>query len=365
MGTLAFEDVRKSYGEVEVIHGVNLDVRDTEFVALVGPSGCGKSTLLRMIAGLEAISSGAISIDGRVVNEVAPMDRDVAMVFQSYALYPHMTVAQNMGFALKLAGWKKRDIREQVGKAAAILGLEPYLERKPKELSGGQMQRVAMGRAIVRNPEIFLFDEPLSNLDAKLRVKVRGEIKALHQRLKTTTVYVTHDQVEAMTLADRLVVMNQGNVEQIGTPLELYDRPATDFVAGFIGTPPMNLFEGQLHAGENPRFVLEDGTSLPLPDRFGSVEPGAGRTTLGVRPEHLVPADSGWELTVDLVETMGNETHITGHVGTSEAIFVMNGRDFPAPGDKVYLSPENDNLHLFIDGRRLNMDAAPSIDRTN
>ncbi|HHS82731.1 MAG TPA: TOBE domain-containing protein, partial [Devosia sp.] len=258
-----------------------------------------------------------------------------------------------------------RDIREQVGKAAAILGLEPYLDRKPRELSGGQMQRVAMGRAIVRNPEIFLFDEPLSNLDAKLRVKVRGEIKALHQRLKTTTVYVTHDQVEAMTLADRLVVMNQGNVEQIGTPLELYDRPATDFVAGFIGTPPMNLFEGRLQAGEKPCFVLEDGTSLPLPDRFGSVEPGAGRITLGVRPEHLVSAGSGWELTVDLVETMGNETHITGHIGASEAIFVMTGRNFPAPGDKVHLSPEDDSLHLFVDGKRLDMDAAPSTDGAN
>ncbi len=245
MGAVSINDVRKSYGNVEVLHGVSVDIADGEFVILVGPSGCGKSTLLRMIAGLEEISAGEISIAGRVVNNLPPKDRDIAMVFQSYALYPHMTVEQNMGFSLKLQRVSKDETRKRVMAAANILGLEPYLSRYPRHLSGGQRQRVAMGRAIVRNPAVFLFDEPLSNLDAKLRVAMRSEIKQNHMRLKTTTVYVTHDQIEAMTMADRIVVMHDGVIEQIGTPLDLYDRPANLFVAGFIGSPAMNLLAGQ------------------------------------------------------------------------------------------------------------------------
>ncbi|MGZ5268184.1 MAG: ABC transporter ATP-binding protein, partial [Caldimonas sp.] len=244
MASLAFRDVEKTFGSVKVIHGIGFDIADGEFTVLVGPSGCGKSTLLRMLAGLEDISGGTISIDGRVVNEVESKDRDIAMVFQSYALYPHMTVADNMGFSLKLRKADPKLTAERVANAARILNLGPYLERFPRELSGGQRQRVAMGRAIVRDPKVFLFDEPLSNLDAKLRVAMRAEIKALHQRLKTTTVYVTHDQVEAMTMADRIVVMQDGRIEQIGTPLELYDRPANLFVAQFIGSPAMNIVNG-------------------------------------------------------------------------------------------------------------------------
>jgi multiple sugar transport system ATP-binding protein len=244
MAAVAFREVRKDFGKTRVLHGISLAIDDGEFMVLVGPSGCGKSTLLRMLAGLEDITGGAIAIDGRVVNELDSKDRDIAMVFQSYALYPHMTVRDNMGFSLRLRNEDRRLIADRVGRAARILNLEAFLERYPRELSGGQRQRVAMGRAIVRDPKVFLFDEPLSNLDAKLRVAMRSEIKALHQRLKTTTVYVTHDQVEAMTMADRIAVMNEGRVEQLGEPLELYDRPANLFVAQFIGSPAMNVFEG-------------------------------------------------------------------------------------------------------------------------
>src|SRR4026208_2108758 len=245
MSSVQIRDVRKSFGNFEVLHGVSIPIEDGQFVVLVGPSGCGKSTLLRMLAGLENITSGTISIGDRVVNNIQPKDRDIAMVFQSYALYPHMTVADNMGFSLKLRKDDRKRISERVSVAAKILNLEPYLERYPRELSGGQRQRVAMGRAIVRDPKVFLFDEPLSNLDAKLRVAMRSEIKALHQRLKTTTVYVTHDQVEAMTMADRIAVMNDGRIEQLGEPLDLYDRPANLFVAQFIGSPAMNVVNGK------------------------------------------------------------------------------------------------------------------------
>ncbi len=355
MGTLTLDNVKKSYGSLQVIHGISLDVQDAEFVALVGPSGCGKSTLLRMIAGLESITDGTISIDNKVVNEVAPKDRDVAMVFQSYALYPHMTVRQNMAFALKMSGVNKMEAKIAIARAADILGLEPFLERKPKELSGGQMQRVAMGRCIVRDPELFLFDEPLSNLDAKLRVKVRGEIQALHQRLQTTTVYVTHDQVEAMTLADRLVVMSDGHVEQIGTPLHLYDYPATTFVAGFIGTPPMNLFEGVLKTGQIPEFELSDGTKLPLSSDFQKIDTNGKRVTIGIRPELLELDDNGWPMLVSLVETLGNETHISGTIGGTEIIFTMPGREIPSVGETIFLSPTPDAVHLFLDDQRLSL----------
>ena len=266
MASVEIRKVDKYFGSTHILHGVEIDIPDGEFVVLVGPSGCGKSTLLRMVAGLEEITSGEIAIGGRVVNQVPPKDRDIAMVFQNYALYPHMTVRQNMAFSLKLAKAPQATIDERVGRAASILGLESLLDRYPRQLSGGQRQRVAMGRAIVRDPQVFLFDEPLSNLDAKLRVQMRTEIKELHQRLKTTTIYVTHDQIEAMTMADRIVVMQHGVVEQLGAPLELYDRPVNLFVAGFIGSPAMNFIEAKVERGNGrPVAVAGDGTRLPLP----------------------------------------------------------------------------------------------------
>src|SRR5215210_7923784 len=266
MASVQLRDVRKSFGRVEVVHGVNISIDDGEFVVLVGPSGCGKSTLLRMVAGLEEISAGEIRIGANVVNKVPPKARDIAMVFQNYALYPHMTVFDNMAFSMKLAGRSKDDTRTRVDRAAKILGLTEYLERYPRQLSGGQRQRVAMGRAIVRDPQVFLFDEPLSNLDAKLRVAMRTEIKALHQRLKTTSIYVTHDQIEAMTMADRIVVMNAGRVEQIGSPLELYDNPANLFVAGFIGSPAMNFIGGRMaRNGAGLTVAVGNGIHLPIP----------------------------------------------------------------------------------------------------
>src|SRR5687767_6102623 len=283
MASVAFSEVKKDFGRTKVLHGISLDIADGEFMVLVGPSGCGKSTLLRMLAGLEDISGGDIAIDGRVVNDMESKDRDIAMVFQSYALYPYMTVRDNMGFSLRLRKENRGIVAERVGKAAKILNLEPYLERYPRELSGGQRQRVAMGRAIVRDPKVFLFDEPLSNLDAKLRVAMRSEIKALHQRLKTTTVYVTHDQVEAMTMADKIVVMHDGVVEQVGAPLELYDRPANLFVAGFIGSPAMNFLKGHLQGG---RFVTDTGLTLPVanPPAASDGQP----IIYGIRPEHFI-----------------------------------------------------------------------------
>src|SRR5476651_994243 len=264
MASVAIRDVRKSFGAAAVIHGVDVAITDGEFVVLVGPSGCGKSTLLRMIAGLENITSGEISIGGRVVNALPPKERDVAMVFQNYALYPHMTVAENMAFSMKLRGARQGEIQNRVNRAAEILGLLQLLGRYPRQLSGGQRQRVAMGRAIVRDPQVFLFDEPLSNLDAKLRVQMRTEIKELHQRLETTTIYVTNDQIEAMTMADRIVVMHGGRVEQIGTPLELYDRPANQFVAGFIGSPAMNFLRGTVKVNGSAAFEGPNGVKLPL-----------------------------------------------------------------------------------------------------
>src|SRR4051795_2180754 len=273
MSSVQIRDVRKSFGNFEVLHGVSIPIEDGQFVVLVGPSGCGKSTLLRMLAGLENITSGTISIGDRVVNNVQPKERDIAMVFQNYALYPHMTVADNMGFSLKLRGAGKEEIDRGVKRAAEILALTPLLERYPRQLSGGQRQRFAMGRAIVRDPQVFLFDEPLSNLDAKLRVAMRTEIKELHQRLKTTTVYVTHDQIEAMTMADKIVVMRDGRIEQTGSPLELYDRPANQFVAGFIGSPAMNFLPGTLRRAGSDTFVeLGDGTRLAAPSKTSGTD---------------------------------------------------------------------------------------------
>lgn len=336
MGSVRIQDLRKSYGSIEVIHGLNIDIADAEFVALVGPSGCGKSTLLRMIAGLEPINSGSISIGDRVVNDLPPSRRDIAMVFQTYALYPHKTVAQNMGFALKVANVSKADIDRRVKDAAEVLGLTEYLSRKPRHLSGGQRQRVAMGRAIVRDPEVFLFDEPLSNLDAKLRIQMRTEIKQLHQRLKTTTVFVTHDQIEAMTLADRIVVMQAGHIEQIGTPLELYDRPQNQFVATFIGAPSMNLLEGELEGGA----VALGGQRFAGPA-------GTGKVNLGVRPEHLNLSADGLAMTVKVVEPTGSETMVFLDFAGQDVIAVFRERHDFQPGQEIHLMPSPEHLHVF------------------
>jgi len=341
MGAVSIDNVRKNYGNVEVLHGVSVDIADGEFVILVGPSGCGKSTLLRMIAGLEEITAGTISIGGRVVNNLAPKDRDIAMVFQSYALYPHMTVEQNMGFSLKLQRVPKEETQKRVAAAAAILGLEPYLKRYPRHLSGGQRQRVAMGRAIVRNPAVFLFDEPLSNLDAKLRVQMRSEIKQNHQRLKTTTVYVTHDQIEAMTMADRIVVMHDGVIEQIGTPLELYDTPANLFVATFIGSPAMNLVTGKMDGAD---FLANDGTRIPI-GRAGS---GGGRpVTLGVRPEHFHLDPNGVDAEILTVEPTGSETQVVARFAGGEIMGAFRERITAQPGEKIKIRPDGNTVHLF------------------
>ncbi|HXF46852.1 MAG TPA: sn-glycerol-3-phosphate import ATP-binding protein UgpC [Burkholderiaceae bacterium] len=329
MAGVSLRNVRKSYGTLEVIHGVSMEIADGEFVVILGPSGCGKSTLLRMVAGLETISAGEIAIGGRVVNDLEPKDRDIAMVFQNYALYPHMSVYDNMSYGLRIKGLPKAEIEARVRKAAEILELSAFLARKPRELSGGQRQRVAMGRAIVREPQVFLFDEPLSNLDAKLRVQMRGELQALHRRLGTTSLFVTHDQVEAMTLAHRMVVMNAGHVEQIGAPLEVYAKPATTFVAGFIGSPPMNL-------------IPRDGRLL------------------GVRPEHLEPcAGSEAMLTVevDLIEPLGSDTLVYGHIGDANGTRVAARlhASLPAQTGRLALRYDPANAHWFdpASGRRL------------
>jgi multiple sugar transport system ATP-binding protein len=345
MASVDIVDVRKSYGTQAVIHGVSAAIRDGEFVVLVGPSGCGKSTLLRMIAGLEPITSGTILIGGKVVNDLPPKDRDIAMVFQTYALYPHKTVAQNMGFALQLRKEPRSVIDERVRRAAEILDLVPYLERYPRQLSGGQRQRVAMGRAIVRNPAVFLFDEPLSNLDAKLRVQMRAEIKELHQRLKVTTVYVTHDQVEAMTMADRIVVMNSGVVEQVGSPLELYDNPANVFVAGFIGSPAMNLLKGTVKAGARPSFVTQDGISLPL---AAAPKAADGRQVIyGIRPEHLELGSKGAKAEVTVVEPLGSETQLFAKLGGQKIVGLFRQRLKARPGETLSILPNPDAVHLF------------------
>ena len=344
MASVEIVDVRKSYGDQAVIHGVSIPIANGEFVALVGPSGCGKSTLLRKIAGLEEITGGDIRIGDKVVNGLPPKDRDIAMVFQNYALYPHKTVAENMGFALKLRKTPKDEIDQRVKRAAEILDLMPYLGRYPRQLSGGQRQRVAMGRAIVRAPQVFLFDEPLSNLDAKLRVQMRAEIKELHQRLKTTTVYVTHDQVEAMTMADRIVVLHDGIVEQIGTPLELYDRPNNLFVAGFIGSPAMNMFKGTIRGGAAPHFEAADGTKLPLASVPANSE---GREAVyGIRPEHLV---LGGELRpqVTVIEPTGSETQVVAKLAGEKITGVFRERVNVAPGEAIAMSPDVSLVHLF------------------
>ncbi|QYO77651.1 ABC transporter ATP-binding protein [Devosia salina] len=350
MGAVTIRDVRKNYGSLEVLHGVSIDIADGEFVILVGPSGCGKSTLLRMIAGLEDITGGEIEIGGQVVNDLAPKDRDIAMVFQSYALYPHMTVEENMGFSLKLARVPKDEIRARVASAAEVLGLQSYLERYPRHLSGGQRQRVAMGRAIVRSPQVFLFDEPLSNLDAKLRVQMRSEIKMNHRRLSTTTVYVTHDQIEAMTMADRIVVMRSGYVEQIGSPLDLYDTPNNLFVAGFIGSPAMNILDGSLVGAT---FTMPDGTAIPLSPDAASLHQGSVK--LGIRPEHLRLDPNGLQAEVLVVEPTGSETQVALRLGDQELVGIFRERIPMNPGDMIGIGIAREQVHLFDpdSGKRL------------
>ena len=347
MASVSFQSVEKAFGSTKVIHGIGFDIHDGEFMVLVGPSGCGKSTLLRMLAGLEEITGGTIAIDGKVVNDMESKDRDIAMVFQSYALYPHMTVADNMAFSLKLRKADPKTIEERVARAAKILNLQPFLKRYPRELSGGQRQRVAMGRAIVRDPKVFLFDEPLSNLDAKLRVAMRAEIKALHQRLKTTTVYVTHDQVEAMTMADRIVVMHDGRVEQIGTPLNLYDHPGNLFVAQFIGSPAMNVIEGTVRRANGAGHVEAAGGVLwPL----GAAAASEGQAVAyGVRPEHLglTSASGGVPAEIIVVEPTGAETELLVQAGAAQLTLVKHGRPQVNPGDRIGLSIEPGAVHLF------------------
>ena len=351
MASVNLKGVFKSFGSTRVVHGVDIQIEDGEFCVLVGPSGCGKSTLLRMIAGLEEISGGEIEIGGRVVNQVPPKERDIAMVFQNYALYPHMTVFDNMAFSMKLAGESREKMRERVEVAANILGLMEYLERYPRQLSGGQRQRVAMGRAIVRDPQVFLFDEPLSNLDAKLRVQMRTEIKELHQRLTTTSIYVTHDQIEAMTMADKIVVMNAGKTEQIGSPLELYDNPANLFVAGFIGSPSMNFLNGKLvRGGTGVQVQMAGGLMLPAP--ISAAQEGR-EVVVGVRPEHLLVRSDGVQAEVVVVEPTGADTQIFCKVGGTDVVAVVRERHEFKPGEAIRLYPELTFLFDPSSGTRL------------
>ncbi|MCA0274458.1 MAG: sn-glycerol-3-phosphate ABC transporter ATP-binding protein UgpC [Proteobacteria bacterium] len=344
MSEIELRNVGKSYGSVPVLDDISLDMGSGEFVVLVGPSGCGKSTLLRMIAGLEDISSGEITIGGRIVNDMPAKERDLAMVFQNYALYPHMKVADNMSFALKLGGVSKAEIRQRVAEAAEILGLENLLDRLPRELSGGQRQRVAMGRAIVRDPRAFLFDEPLSNLDAKLRVKMRGEIKKLHQRLGKTTIYVTHDQTEAMTMADKIVVLNGGRIEQMGPPLELYRNPHNLFVAGFIGSPEINLLSGEVD-GQDLR--LADGATLPLPLPTGVGLAQGRKVVYGIRPQHIGLADDGVAAEVVLVEPTGDAQEVLLRIGANDISMVLSDAAPLQAGQPVGLGFDPAKVLLF------------------
>ena len=353
MAQIQLKGVKKSYGSNKVIHGVDAQIADGEFIVIVGPSGCGKSTLLRMIAGLEAITEGEISIGGRVVNDLEPKDRDIAMVFQNYALYPHMSVFDNMAYGLKIRKFTRDDIERRVQKAAKILELGQLLQRKPGALSGGQRQRVAMGRAIVREPAAFLFDEPLSNLDAKLRVQMRLEIQKLHRELGTTSVFVTHDQVEAMTLANRMIVMNAGIVEQIGAPLEVYDNPASLFVAGFIGSPAMNFVPGKVR---DSVLDLGGGLSVPLPETVSSRIRNGGRITLGIRPEHLAETQgAGMPFRVENVEALGADSLIHGFIGEGQLVVRVDGHAQPQLGAMLNIAPRPDKLYFFdsANGKRI------------
>ncbi len=355
MAGVSIRGVHKHFGSTHVIRGVDIGIADGEFCVLVGPSGCGKSTLLRMIAGLEEITEGEIAIGGTVVNRVPPKQRDIAMVFQNYALYPHMTVRDNMSFSLMLAKLPKADIEQRVRRAADILGLGAYLDRYPRQLSGGQRQRVAMGRAIVRDPQVFLFDEPLSNLDAKLRVQMRTEIKELHQRLKTTSIYVTHDQIEAMTMADKIVVMRDGVIEQTGDPLTLYDRPANTFVAGFIGSPAMNMLPATVRTtAGTPQAVFAGGAALPLPPDATASD---GQAVLyGMRPEHCsLTGNGGLPAEVVVVEPTGADTQLYCRIGGQDVTATIRDRTHCRAGDRIVLAPDLARAHVFdaASGRRL------------
>ncbi len=348
MASVSIENLHKNFGMVEVVKGISATIDDGEFVVLVGPSGCGKSTLLRMIAGLEDVTGGEIRIGDRIVNDVPPKDRDIAMVFQNYALYPHMTVAQNMGYSLKMQKQSKQVIAERVAEIAASLGLTDLLDRYPRQLSGGQRQRVATGRAIVRDPQVFLFDEPLSNLDAKLRVQMRTELRELHQRLRVTSVYVTHDQIEAMTMADKIIVMRDGVIEQVGKPLELYDRPANTFVATFIGSPSMNLFSGEV---TSKGFEIPGGQVLVPAAELPAGAEKAG--TVGLRPEHIeisLSKTEGLTGTVKAVEPMGSETMILLNMGDMPVTVMSRERFDIAPGTKVGVKPDLSRMHVFDAG---------------
>jgi len=356
MANVTLTNVKKIYpGGVIAVHESSLEIADKEFMVLVGPSGCGKTTTLRMVAGLEDISEGTIEIGGRVVNDVLPKDRDIAMVFQNYAIYPHMSVQDNLAFGLKQRKYPRDQIKRRVQAVAKVLDIESLLARRPKALSGGQRQRVALGRAIVREPKVFLFDEPLSNLDAKMRVEMRKEIKLLHQKLQTTMIYVTHDQVEAMTLGDRISVMNEGRFEQVGTPLEVYDHPRTRFVAGFIGTPPMNFLSGDIMEADRKLVFAAPGFRLPLPERFRATAiPRAGRRAeLGVRPEDFTlagaPEQRAFSIpgTVQLVEALGNEQLVYVKVNEAVVIWRCDAHIRRAPGDALALSPNPEKMHLF------------------
>ena len=351
MAQVHLRGVKKSYDKLEVIHGVDIEIADGEFIVIVGPSGCGKSTLLRMVAGLERITGGEIAIGDRVVNELEPKDRDIAMVFQNYALYPHFSVYENMAYGLKIRGLSKAEIDQRVQKAAKILELGTFLQRRPRQLSGGQRQRVAMGRAIVREPAVFLFDEPLSNLDAKLRVQMRLEIKRLQRELDVTSIYVTHDQVEAMTLADRLIVMNAGVADQIGTPMDVYERPASVFVAGFIGSPSMNFLAGKVAAdGASIDLAGTGSQHVTLTLGLRTAAPAGSPVALGVRPEHLHPASDGpLEFEIELAEPLGADTLLHGRFGEAhELVTVRQGGHVQAkPGEKRRFKAEPGHLHVF------------------
>ncbi len=360
MAQVHLRGVKKSYdNKLEIIHGIDMEIVDGEFIVIVGPSGCGKSTLLRMVAGLERITGGEVAIGDRVVNELEPKDRDIAMVFQNYALYPHMTVYDNMAYGLKIRGMAKDEIDRRVRKAAKTLELGTFLERKPRQLSGGQRQRVAMGRAIVREPAVFLFDEPLSNLDAKLRVQMRLEIKRLQRELAVTSIYVTHDQIEAMTMADRLIVMNAGVADQIGTPMDVYDRPASVFVAGFIGSPAMNFLAAKVGQGGTSVDLAGTGTpGISLPLARATSAPAGTAIALGIRPEHLLPSSDGpLQFDVELAEPLGADTLLHGRFGEARELVTVRqgGHVIAKPGEKRHFKAEPGHLHLFDSqtGRRI------------
>ena len=356
MTTISLKNIVKKYGDQEVVHSINLEIKDAEFIVLVGPSGCGKSTTLRMIAGLEAITAGEIMIGDRVVNNILAKDRNIAMVFQNYALYPHMNVFNNMSFALKLQKVPKSEIKERVNNAARILNIEELLSRRPSELSGGQRQRVAMGRAIVRNPDIFLFDEPLSNLDAKLRTQMRVEIKELHQRVKNTIVYVTHDQVEAMTLGERIVVLKDGRIEQVGGPIELFQNPVNTFVAGFIGSPPMNLIDGTITKdGEKLNLSFPGGFKLPIPDKPDAKLSEGQPIVMGLRPQDIfleegssdLPEDWKFDAKIIVTEPLGSETYMHLDVSGLKVTGKCEGRRVVHPNEKIKLTFNLNHIHIF------------------